>query len=283
MRPKVATHPFPTTDDGVYLSLVNLNRLIARRMGRSNKALGSRPVVRIATYGVMLSVALMIITSAVVKGFQREVKELIVGFDSHIQIFHSQNEELHWTPKLLEQLRQVPGVTNISLRNEKPGVLETSEAIQGVVIRGLDTTSFIRRIREGMVIGRPPSIAGNQEILVGKALADKLELDTSSRVTLNIVIGPNPQDIRPRPLKVVGIYETGLLEFDQRYVWVSSQTIQDVCNRGAEGQVRIEMDSLKRLASDWTSIWGKRELNRGRWSMDLEPRIFPNQPVYTQP
>ena len=267
MRPIVASHPFTTRDEGVYLSPVNLNRLIARRMARSNKALGSRPVVRIATYGVVLSVALMIIASAVVKGFQHEVKELIVGFDSHIQIFHSQDEDLHWTPEMLEQLRNVPGVNDVSLRIEKPGVLETSEAIQGVVIRGLDTTSFVPRILDGLVVGRFPSLESNQEILVGKPLANKLDLDTSSRVTLNIVIGSNSQDIRPRPLKVVGIYETGLLEFDERYVWISSTAIQDVCNRGAEGQVQIEMDSLK----GWLAVGqafganGNTPQGGGRW------------------
>ena len=65
---------------------MNVERLVARRMARSNRELNSRPVVRIATSGVALGVALMILASAVVQGFQHEVKNLVVGFDSHVQI-----------------------------------------------------------------------------------------------------------------------------------------------------------------------------------------------------
>ena len=46
----------------------------------------ARPVVRIATAGVALGIALIIISTAIVQGFQTEIKNLVIGFNSHIQV-----------------------------------------------------------------------------------------------------------------------------------------------------------------------------------------------------
>ena len=73
-------------------------------MAQSNRHLGARPVVRIATAGVALGVALMILASAIVHGFQHEVKKLVVGFDSHIHISPSDATQngLVWSQGMLD-------------------------------------------------------------------------------------------------------------------------------------------------------------------------------------
>ena len=73
-------------------------------MARSNRTLNARPVVRIATSGVALGVALMILSAAVVQGFQHEVKNLVVGFDSHVQVSPSDPgaRGLTWSPGMLD-------------------------------------------------------------------------------------------------------------------------------------------------------------------------------------
>ena len=116
-----------------------MERLIAERMARSNRELNSRPVVRIATSGVTMGVALMILASAVVQGFQHEVKNLVVGFDSHVQISPSDPgaHGLIWNPRMLDSLRDVKDVAHVALRHERAGMVETSEALQGVVILSL--------------------------------------------------------------------------------------------------------------------------------------------------
>ena len=219
---------------------MNVERLVAQRMARSNRELNSRPVVRIATSGVSLGVALMILASAVVQGFQHEVKNLVVGFDSHVQIAPSDPGALGltWTQGMLDTLRRVEDVAHVALRHERAGMVETPQALQGVVIRGLDSTSQVIRIASGLLRGRLPTEGTTKEVLIGAPLAQKLELDTASRLTLYVVVGPD--DIRPRPMRVCGIYETGLLEFDQRHVWIPARVLQDAARRGAEGQIVLE-------------------------------------------
>ena len=261
-------------------------------MSRSNRELNSRPVVRIATSGVTLGVALMILASAVVQGFQREVKSLVVGFDSHVQVASSDPgaRGLTWSAGMLDTLRQVQDVAHVALRHERTGMVETTQALQGVVIRGLDSTSQVTRIASGLLHGRLPAEGSAKEVLIGAPLAQKLELDTTSRLTLYVVVGPD--DIRPRPMQVCGIYETGLLEFDQRHVWIPARVLQDAARRGAEGQITLEPTpsgvravgqafGRDERGGAWTGRWdqlpegfagqGRRTLSLQHMPLDAEP------------
>ena len=264
---------------------MNVERLVAQRMARSNRELNSRPVVRIATSGVALGVALMILASAVVQGFQHEVKNLVVGFDSHIQLAPSDpgTPGVVASKGMLDSLRNVTGVKHVAMRHERAGIVETEEDLQGVVIRGMDTTSELSRIEEGLLRGRLPDLNEESSIAIGAPLASKLKLDTSDRLTLYIVVGPD--DIRPRPMRVNGVYETGLLEFDSRHVWVAASVIQDAAARGAEAQVVVEQagtDGVRAVGqafgrdprgTPWTGRWEGLPSDRpakGRRSVALQ-------------
>ena len=273
---------------------MNVERLIAERMARSNRELNSRPVVRIATSGVTMGVALMILASAVVQGFQHEVKNLVVGFDSHVQISPSDPgaRGLIWNPRMLDSLRDVKDVAHVALRHERAGMVETSEALQGVVIRGLDSTSRVSQIQSGLLRGRLPGDLSMSEVLIGAPLAQKLELDTASKLTIYMVVGPD--DIRPRPMRVCGIYETGLLEFDLRHVWLRARLLQDVASRGAEGQIVVETDDAGVRAvgqsfgrdergASWTGQWTNLPdgtLNMGRRAISLDDMPHHAKPMW---
>ena len=263
-------------------------------MAQSNRALNARPVVRIAIAGVTLGVALMILASAVVQGFQHEVKNLVVGFDSHVQISSSDPgaRGIPWTAGMLDTLRFVPGVEHVALRHERAGILETPDALKGVVIRGLDSTSRVNRIQNGLLRGRMPSLSSSTDIIIGEPLARTLNLHTGDRVTAYIVVGPD--NIRPRPMRIVGIYETGLLEFDQRHVWVAAGLLQDAAARGAEGQVVLEATPRGMRAvgqafgkteqgSKWTGRWDNLPggvSSSGRRSLSMASQPLTARPMW---
>jgi len=240
-------------------------------MAQSNRHLGARPVVRIATAGVALGVALMMLASAIVQGFQHEVKQLVVGFDSQIQVAPSDPsaDGLVWTPGMLDSLRQLPGVDRVALRYERAGILESPQALQGVVVRGIDSTSVLDRIEGGLLRGRMPEATtqGPRDVLIGEPLARAFDVDTGDKVTLYLVLGT--EDIRPRPMKVVGIYQTGLQEFDQRQVWMPAAPMQDAAARGAEAQIVLSEDDAGQPTRAVGQVFGRdpRGLGwRGHWA-----------------
>ena len=240
-------------------------------MARSNRHLGARPVVRIATAGVALGVALMILASAIVQGFQHEVKQLVVGFDSHVQVAPSDPsaDGLVWSPGMLDSLRQLPGVAQVALRHERAGILESPQALQGVVVRGVDSTSVMDRIEGGLLRGRVPkeTAQGSRDVLIGEPLARGFDVDTGDKVTLYLVLGQ--EDIRPRPMTVAGVYQTGLQEFDQRHVWISAAQMQDAAARGAEAQIVLSDNDAGQPTRAVGHVFGRdpRGLGwRGRWA-----------------
>jgi len=123
---------------------MNLSRFIAQRMVKSSdKSQMSAPIVRIATAGIAIGVALMIIALAVVRGFQDEVRKKVIGFGSHFQVvanednYSKESIKLQLDTAVYADLTKVPGVKHVQVFASKPGIVESKEALQGVVIKGV--------------------------------------------------------------------------------------------------------------------------------------------------
>lgn len=123
---------------------MNLEFFIARRLIKGNTGSFSSPIIRIATIAVALGLAVMIIAVAIVTGFQREIRDKVIGFGGHIQIIHfDENISFESTPidadpELIKQIRTISGVRHVQVFANKPGIIRTEEDIQGVVLKGVD-------------------------------------------------------------------------------------------------------------------------------------------------
>ena len=227
---------------------MGITRKIANRMSQEKDgphSSWSRPVVKIATAGVALGIALIILSTAIVQGFQHEVKDLVIGFSSHFQITLNDpgNDGLIIDDELLTQLTELPGVKHAAPMHLRPGLLETNESLKGVTVKGIDFgilkksfSSDTTMISEALTSGKLPR--GVNDILISKPLAAKLKLKWNDRIALYLVI--KNEDVIPRPVRVCGIYETGLLEYDERFVFVNSTLLQNVTNRGVQAVIYLD-------------------------------------------
>ena len=259
-------------------------------MAQSNRTLSAQPVVRIAVAGVALGVALMMLALAIIQGFQHEVKGLVVGFDSHVQVIHSDPlmDGVVVEAGLRDSLLDLEGVGHVSFRHERAGIAESNVALQGVVVRGVDHTSYQPKIEQSLTEGTMVGPEEGQGVVVGLPLARKLDVGVGDKITLYLVLGQ--ADIKPRPLRVVGIYDTGLMEFDQRTVWVSASLIQQATARGAEGQILVESDPPRavgqafgrdRLGARWTGHWaGLPDGMPNRRAIPLEELSFDDSLIW---
>jgi len=103
----------------------------------------ARPVVRIAEGGVAVGVALIIMSLAIVQGFQRDVRELVVGFGAHLRVVAADQgraqgtDRVAWADVDTAALRAVQGVEHVQAFAQRPAILETGEEVDGVVVKGL--------------------------------------------------------------------------------------------------------------------------------------------------
>ncbi len=196
---------------------------IAKRLIKRKEKKLSRPIIIIATLSITLGVAVMILSISILQGFKTEIKEKIVGFASHIQIVPydlrlTENlEGVTLTENEKENILRIQNVKSISPFATKGGVIKTKTDFQGVILKGVnmdyDTTFFHHYLNKGRFI-KLNSQEGS-EALVSKEIADKLDLEIGDKLRVFFYIDNN---YRARAFNIVGVYETGLSDYDERFV-----------------------------------------------------------------
>ena len=212
---------------------MNYELFIARRLlsGKHRGKRVSNPITRIALFSITLGMIVMIVAIMVVKGFQNEVAGKVIGFGNHIKISNfDSNDSYEENPidrnqEFLSVLASYPEIKNIHAYATKAGILKTEEEIEGVVLKGVDSgynfDYFNRHLVEGSIFTFEDSVKSN-EILISKKLCDLLKLKLDDELLVYFVQQPP----RIRKFSVKGIYETGLSEFDEIYVFCDIRHIQ---------------------------------------------------------
>lgn len=206
---------------------MNLELLIARRATGKDKENFSGPIVSIAQAAVALGLASMILSISILTGFQREIRDKVIGFGAHIQVDNFDvNASFESKPVSSDQpfypdlAGKVEGVSHIQVFAYKAGILKTEEQIQGVVLKGVGTDYswdfFEKYITRGSSF-KITDTATSTKVLVSEYLASRLMLETGDPLRMYFLGGENLQP-RGRRFEVAGIYETGLEEFDKLYV-----------------------------------------------------------------
>jgi lipoprotein-releasing system permease protein len=213
--------------------ILNLEFFIARRLilDKETKKSISRSMLSIAVIGVALSLAVMIISVAIVTGFKKEITNKIVGFGSHIQILNFDSNESYETQPIrkdqefLGKLKTEPYVVNVQEFATKAGIIKSGSDIQGVVLKGIgsdfDWTFFRNYIIKGTTFTVTDSVRSNQ-VLISRYIANLLKLDVGDEFIMYFIQDPP----RMRRFEVAGIYETSLEEFDRTFVIADIKHIQ---------------------------------------------------------
>lgn len=190
---------------------------IARRLyfSEEGKARTSRPAVRVALGGILIGVMVMIVAICVVVGFKQEVQRKVAGFGSHIQVVNFDNNATYelrpidLSDSLLQKLRTLPHVKQVSLFASKPGIIKTDSAFQGIVFKGTDYWEYFA---DNLVEGRLPE--AKNEVIISTVLANQLHLSTDDAILCYFV----EEELRVRRLYIVGLYNTSMSEMDRLFV-----------------------------------------------------------------
>ena len=227
---------------------MNFSGFIASRLlkGKISDKLVSRPIVRIATVGIALGMAVMILSIGVVTGFQKKIRDKVIGFGSHIQITNFGTANRFESPKLkIDQdfypsLNQEKGVKHIQPYALKQGIIETSQNIQGVLVKGVGPDYDWDFMRQNLLSGNvlSPSDSANRQVLISEFLANRLNLKLGDNIT--VYFTNNDGDMTYRRFAVHGIYNTGLQELDQQFIFISLSQIQKINSWGLEAQMIVE-------------------------------------------
>lgn len=270
---------------------MNLPFFIARRMyqDEENRKQVSRPAIFIATLGIAIGLAVMLVAVSVIVGFKSEVREKVVGFGTHIQVSNLDATRAYDAKpivigdSLLHALQSRPEVAHVQRFSTKAGMIKTADAFQGMILKGVGEEYDLDFFRRYLVEGEVPQFsdsAMSNRVLLSKTLADKLKLKLGDKIDTYYI----QDDVRIRRLIVAGIYQTNFSEYDNLFLLTDLALVnrlnkwENDCVSGAELTLHdydVVEESSYRLATDLNDLtdrYGQEYCVRS--VEELNPQVF---------
>lgn len=231
---------------------MSASRYIAIRLGLGSEGRKSSPAIKVSIAAVALSVAVMLAAIAVVKGFKREIRDKVIGFNSHITVYNvpGQDEEnvLTLTPTLSKVLEETPGVTDYSLEISIPAILKTPTDFKGIYLRSLNGAGTRDFITDNLEEGSIPDFSKNDselKIVISRIAARELGLKTGDRIDTYFIA----DDVRVRRMEVAGIYNSHFDSYDKVICYGSMPLIQKLAGiPGTQGtSIQVQTDNFSHV------------------------------------
>ena len=185
--------------------------------------------------GITLGTAALILALSILDGFEREIKEKVVSFTSHIEVQGYSNQPLdEHRRSMVDITKNGVGVLAMSPFAAREGMIRSRGGVDGVYLKGIDTQLDVLLDRRHIVEGRSirAGMSGVHELLIGRKLAMKLDVQVGGNAVVFAL--QRGENTRPRAMQfeVVGIYESGMAEFDDIYAYCSLSDAQDLLQIG---------------------------------------------------
>ena len=228
----------------------------------------SLPAVRIATLGMAIGLAVMIVSVAVVMGFKKSIRDKVVGFGSHLVVNNfTSMQDVEQVPictsdSIINLLRKAPRVTHTQRYAMKQGLLKTDTDFLGVMLKGVgedwDTTFISANMNEG-VIPAFSSEKSTNKILISRLMADKLNVSVGEKIFAYFL---GDGSVRTRRFTISGIYQTNLTKYDEAIVFCDLYTAQRLNAWQPDQTSGIEMTVADFAKIDTTAQWLIEQINR---------------------
>ena len=201
---------------------------IAKRISFQKQKNYTRFIVRLSIAATAISVAAILLTLSIVGGFQATIANKVYQFWGHIRVASVSGESINQDGKTTTAFQQNPAVKTITAFINQSTVLSFAQDIEGVVARGLPTQSQIPFIRKGTgFTSTTEKDSILNETIISDNIATKLNIQLGATVRLYFL---NTGSVQQRKLKVVGIYHSGIEEYDNQFVLVDIKLLQQLNN-----------------------------------------------------
>ena len=201
---------------------------IAKRISFQKQKNYTRFIVRLSIAATAISVAAILLTFSIVNGFQATIAGKVYQFWGHIRIASVSGEPINQDSRTIAAFQKNPAVKNIIPFVNQSTVLSFEQDIEGVVARGISATTqipFLRKGRGWTSTTEKDSLLN--EIIISDNIATKLNIQLGATVRLYFL---NTGAVQQRKLKVVGIYHSGIEEYDNQFVLVDIKLLQQLNN-----------------------------------------------------
>lgn len=232
---------------------------LARKLSLASEGRKSSPAIRVAVTAVALSVAVMIAAIAIILGFKREIRDKVIGFNSHLSVYAiptdpADNNLITLTPTLRTILDSKEYVTDYALEASIPAILKTPDNFKGVYLKSSEGETISKFLAANLISGKMPDYtkdSDTEKILISQKTADQLNLSTGDKIDTYFMTG----SIRVRRLEISGIFNSHFDSYDNVLIYGALPLIQslgDLSNtQGTSISINVsDFDNLDNYAID---------------------------------
>ncbi|EDP71797.1 ABC transporter, permease protein [Flavobacteriales bacterium ALC-1] len=246
---------------------MNFELFIAKRIigNKTYKSSVSAPIIKIGIAAIAIGIIVMLIAIATGFGLQQKIRDKVVAFNGHIEITNydtnasdesqvpiSINQDFYPKFENIEGIKYVQGVA------KKFAVIRTETDFEGVVIKGVGADYNWEYFKEFLIEGRLPDYTGkrNEEILISNYLANRLGFKVGDR--FETLFGEQ-LDKLPRIIKykIVGIYNSGFQELDEKFCIADLRHIQRLNKWEADqiGNFEVFIEDFSEIDEKYTQVF----------------------------
>ena len=247
---------------------MNFEFFIAKRIisSKAYKSSVSAPIIKIGIAAIAVGIIVMMIAVATGIGLQQKIRDKVSAFNGHITIsnFDSNNSQESGKPISTKQdfyptFKKVEGIKNVQAVASKFGVIRTETDFEAIIVKGVGADYNWDYFQEFLVAGRLPDYTKNrnQDVLISEDLAKRMQFSLNDTFTTFFrKEDPNalPTQIR---YNIVGIYNSGLKEFDDTYVLGDIRHIQRLNKWEADqvGSFEVLLEDYNQLNDKYIEVF----------------------------
>ncbi|AVQ81808.1 MULTISPECIES: lipoprotein-releasing ABC transporter permease subunit [Variovorax] len=221
------------------------------RAGRATRRNGFISFISgVSMLGIALGVAALIIVLSVMNGFQKEVRDRMLGVVSHIEIFSRDGQALPQLEEIMAAARKHPEVIGAAPFINTQALIARGEDMKGTVVRGIDPRLEPEVTDTNSIAARgtfDKLVPGEFGIVLGAELARSLFVQPGDKVTLVAPGGQvTPAGVVPRlkQFTVVGTFDSGHYEYDSALAMVHEQDAAKVFRLEGPTGIRLKLKDL---------------------------------------
>jgi lipoprotein-releasing system permease protein len=194
----------------------------------------------ISILGVAIGVMALIVVIAVMSGFDRDLRDKIVGNYSHITLTCFKPVDKAECDTIVKKIASVPHVTSISSYVQGQVLIKEENRFFAVGLKGIDpdTESKVTKLKQYIIAGDINNLKEGS-IIIGKELAFYLGLSLNSSLTIYSPLG------KQFNLKVAGVFNSGMYDYDLNLTFVNLATGEEILGLpGKVSAIAIKLDNI---------------------------------------